>query len=47
MFYIKQGLIPNNVSDLFNCKKMQYTLKNNDFDLPRFETVRFGKHSVR
>ena len=47
MFKVKHSLVPANISDLFNLKKTQYNLRNSDFELPRFETVRFGRNSVR
>ena len=36
-----------NVSDLFNLKNTQYNLRNSDFELPRFETVRFGRNTIK
>ena len=47
MFKVKHSLVPVNISDLFNLKKTQYNLRNSDFELPRFETVRFGRNSIR
>ena len=34
-------------NDLFNLKNTQYNLRNSDFELPRFETVRFGRNSLK
>ena len=47
MFKIKHSLVPVNISDLFNLKNTQYNLQNSDFELPRFETVRFGRNSIK
>ena len=47
MFKVKHSLVPVNISDLFNLKNTQYNLRNDDFKLPRFETVRFGKNSIK
>ncbi|PFX25761.1 HORMA domain-containing protein 1 [Stylophora pistillata] len=42
MFKVKHSLVPENISDLFDIKNTQYNLRTSDFELPRFETVRFG-----
>ena len=47
MFKVKHSLVPVNISDLFNIKNTQYNLRNSDFELPRFETVRFGRNSIK
>ena len=49
MYKVRHGfnLVPQSISDLFVCKGTRYLLKNSDFLLPRFNTVCFGKHSVR
>ena len=47
MFKVKHSLVPGNISDLFNLKNTQYNLRNSDFELPRFETVRFGRNSIK
>ena len=47
MYKVKYGLIPGNVSDLFINKDTRYLVRNSDFELPRFNTVCYGKHSVR
>ena len=47
MFKVKHSLVPVNISDLFNLKSTQYNLRNSDFELPRFETVRFGRNSIK
>ena len=47
MYKVKYGLVPTSVSDMFNCKTQRYSLRNSDFKIPRFETIRYGKHSIR
>ena len=45
MFKVKNGLVPDYIMELFRNKG--YSLRNADFDLPRFSSVRYGKHSIR
>ena len=47
MFKVKHSLVPVNIFDLFNLKHTQYNLWNSDFKLPRFETVRVGRNSIK
>ena len=47
MYKVKHGLAPDCVSDLFVRKGSTHSLRNSDFVLPRFKTIRYGKHSVR
>ena len=47
MYKVKHGLVPDCVSQLFVHKGSTHSLRNSDFVLPRFETTRYGKHSVR
>ena len=51
MFEVKQRhslpIVPVNISDLFNLRNTQKYLRNSDFELPRFETVRFGRNSIK
>ena len=47
MFKVKHSLVPVNISDLFIIKNTQYNLRKSDFELPRFETVRFGRNSTK
>ena len=47
MYKVKHGLVPYCVSELFVRKVSTHSLRNSDFVLPRFETIRYGKHSVR
>ena len=47
MYKVKHGLVPDCVSELIVRKGSTHSLQNSDFVLPRFETIRYGKHSVR
>jgi len=33
--------------ELFKQKSASYSLRNNDFDIPTFNTINYGKHSIR
>ncbi len=47
MFKVKNHLCPSYIQELFKRPTANYTLRNNDFVIPRFKTVRYGKHSIR
>ena len=47
MYKVKYGLVSRNVVDIFGVKSSKYHLRNMDFHLPRFNSVRYGKHSIR
>ena len=47
MYKVRNGLAPDYVGELFNFKNKVYSLRNADFDVPRYSTVRYGKHSIR
>ena len=42
----RNGLVPDYIGELFNFKNKVYSLRNADFDIPRYSTVRYGKHSI-
>ena len=44
---VKNGLVPDYIMELFRNSNKGYSLRNADFDLPRFSSVRYGKHSIR
>ena len=46
MFKVKHSLIPVNTSEFFNSKNTQYNLRNSNFELPRFEAIKFGRNSI-
>ena len=47
MYKVKCGLTPTCISDLFARKNSTYALRKSDFELTRFNTIRYGKHSIR
>ena len=46
MCKVRNGLVPDYIGELFNFKNKVYSLRNADFDIPRYSTVRYGKHSI-
>ena len=46
MFKYRMGLIPTYLSDTFVTKSLKYNLRTEN-DIPNFNTVRYGKHSIR
>jgi len=47
MFKVKNDLCPPNVKNLFSLKSSTYNLRGTNFHIPRFNTVTYGKHSLR
>ena len=49
MYNVKYGLAPSIVNELFKRKTTlsSYSLRNSDFDIPTFNTINYGKHSLR
>ena len=47
MCKVRNGLVPEYIGKFFNFKTKVYSLRNEDFDIPRYSTVRYGKHSIR
>ena len=47
MYEVKNNLVPSCISEIFTRKDSRYHLKNRDFETPRFNTVCYGKHSIR
>ena len=47
MYKMKYRMAPRCVSELFRIKSTHQRLRNYDFDLPRFDTVAYGRHSLR
>ena len=35
------------ITEIFNTAPKRYNLRNTDFNIPRFRTVHYGKHSLR
>ena len=50
MYKVKYGLAPSIVDEFFKQKSTlsSYSLRrNNDFDIPTFNTINYGKHYLR
>ena len=47
MYEVKNNLVPSCISEIFTQKDSRYHLKNSDFETPRFNTICYGKHSIR
>ena len=47
MYKVKNNMCPTYISTLFEQPAIKYKLCNHDFTIPRFNTVSFGKHSIR
>lgn len=47
MFKVRHNLCPPIVKNLFSLKSSTYNLRGADFHIPRFNTVTYGKHSLR
>lgn len=47
MYKVKNDLVPSCLSRLFNSSNSQYSLRNCDFEIPQFNTIGYGKHTIR
>ena len=50
MFKVKKNQLPSPMQELFMLKAnsdRKYSLRNSDFNLPRFNAINYGKHSLR
>ena len=47
LYKVRNNLCPSYVTSLFRDSYTKYDLRNDDYVLPRFNTVTFGKHSLR
>ena len=47
MYKVKYCLTPSIVDELCKQKRTSYSPRNSDFDIPTFNTINYGKHSVR
>ena len=47
MYKVKYGLASSIVNELFKRKSTSYSPRNSDFDIPTFNTIDYGKHSLR
>ena len=46
-YKVKNNLVPSYVSEIFTRKGNRYHLRNSGFQTPRFNTICYGKHSIR
>ena len=47
MYKVKYNLCPTYIGNLFNNHNSSYSLRHSDFSIPRYNTVTYGKHSLR
>ena len=47
MYKVKNSLSPSHKTELFNRPNKRYELRNADVVIPRYNIVKYGKHSVR
>lgn len=47
MYKVKHRLCPNSICNIFNEHISAYNLRQSDFSTPRYNTVTYGKHSLR
>ena len=47
MYKVTNGLTPTSLAEIFRFKNKAYNLRNSDFEILRFETISYGKHSIR
>ena len=47
VYKVKFKLIAATIIDLFSVSLSSYNLRNSDFFIPRFNTVKYGRQSIR
>ena len=47
MYKVKHGLCPKYIQELFKKNTCSYNFRNSDFVIPRFNSITYGKHSLR
>lgn len=47
MYKVKHNLSPFNICNIFKQHNSSYNLRQSDFSIPRYNTVTYGKHSLR
>ena len=47
MYKVNYRLVPDFICDIFSIKSCRYNFRNQNFDVPRFNSVLYGKHSLR
>ena len=47
MCKVKYRPVPDFICDIFCTKSCKYNFRNQNFDIPRFNSVLYGEHSLR
>ena len=47
MYKVKYRLVPDFICGIFSTKSCKYNFRNQNFDIPRFNSVLYGNHSLR
>ena len=47
MYKVKYDLAPSIINELLKQNGASYSLRNRDFDIPAFNTINYGKHTIR
>ena len=47
MYKVKFKLAPSYIQDLFSTNHIAYNLRVKEFTIPRFNSIHYGKHSLR
>ena len=47
MYKVKYRLVPDLIYGIFSTKSCKYSFRNQNFDIPRFNSVLYGNHSLR
>ena len=47
MYKVKNNICPKHIADLFQRTDTKYLLRNEEFVIPRLNTITHGKHSIR
>ncbi len=47
MYKVKNSMVPKNVHEVFLKQDKNYNLRSCDFPIPRVNTTKYGKHSLR
>ena len=47
MYKVKSGSAPHYIKGMFTIKETSYELRSSNFVIPKFRTVKDGKHSIR
>ena len=46
MYKVKHWLVPDFMCDIFSTKSCKYNFRNQNFDIPRFNSVLYGKRTL-